>query len=108
MAQIKKVEQRVQKKRAAFDAKAVDPYAIIGYPLTTEKSIRMMESDNKLIFMVDRRASKPAIKQAIEQAFNVKIDKVSTQITPSGKKKAYVRLSSETPAMNVATKLELL
>jgi len=31
---------------------------VIKYPLATEKSIRLMESENKLIFVVDRRATK--------------------------------------------------
>ncbi len=108
MAQVRSISRRVQRKRARFDKNALDPYSVIKYPLTTEKSIRMMESDNKLIFVVERKASKPAIRRAIEAAFGVKIVKVNTQIMPSGKKKAYVRLSEETPAMNVATKLELL
>jgi len=39
---------------------------IIKNPLSTEKSIRLMESDNTLIFEVDKHASKDAIKGEIE------------------------------------------
>jgi ribosomal protein uL23 len=81
---------------------------IIKYPLSTEKGIRLMESENKLLFVVDRKANKPEIKAAIEKMFNVKITNVNTLIDPSGKKRAYVTFSEETPAIDVATKLGMM
>ena len=36
----------------------MDPYSIIKCPLSTEKSIRLMESENKLIFVVNKKATK--------------------------------------------------
>ena len=81
---------------------------ILKYPLSTEKSIRLMESENKLIFVVDMKAKKQEIKQAIEKTFKVKVKKVTTLITPKGQKRAYVRLSPETPALDVATDLGLM
>ncbi len=86
----------------------VNEYNIISYPLTTEKAVRIMEEENKLVFIVDRKATKPQIKKAIEKMFNVKVEKVTTVILPSGKKKAYLRLSPENPARDVATQLGLL
>lgn len=83
-------------------------YSVIKYPLTTEKSVRVMEADNKLIFIVARDAKKTAIKNAVETLFKVKVTKVNTTILPSGEKKAYVKLSPETPAMDVATQLGLI
>ncbi|MBW2996908.1 50S ribosomal protein L23 [Candidatus Woesearchaeota archaeon] len=86
----------------------MDIEKVIKYPLSTEKSIRLMESENKLIFVVDMRARKPEIKQAVEKTFKVKVVKVTTLITPKGQKRAYVRLSPDTPALNVATDLGLM
>ncbi|MGM5485279.1 MAG: 50S ribosomal protein L23 [Nanobdellota archaeon] len=80
----------------------------IKYPLSTEKSIRMMESENKLGFIVDMKANKSEIKEAIEKLFEVKVDKVNTVVTTNGKKKAYVKLNEETPAIDVATQLGLM
>lgn len=85
-----------------------DPYQIIKYPIATEKAVRIMEAENKIIIMVDRKANKPEIKKAVEEAFNVKVQKVNTLITPAGKKKAYIKLSPETPAIDVATQLGML
>ena len=83
-------------------------YSIIKYPVSSEKAVRLMESDNKLTFMVTRKSSKQEIKKALEELFKVKIEKISTLILPTGKKKAYVKLSVETPAIDVATKLGLI
>jgi len=86
----------------------MDSYTIIQYPLATEKAVRVMESENKLIFIVAQKATKEQIKKAVEKAFNVKVLKVNTLITSKGKKKAYVKLSADTPAVDVATQLGLM
>lgn len=85
-----------------------DPYTIIKNPITTEKAVRLMESQNKLVFIANFDASKQEIKEAVEKIFKVKIVKVNTLITPKGVKKAYIRLSPETPALDVATQLGLI
>jgi len=86
----------------------MDPYKIIKYPLSSEKSIRLMELENKLIFMVDRKAKKAEIKKAIEEMFKVKVIAVNTFISNRGQKKAYIKFSAETPAIDIATQLGLM
>ncbi|MCF7871809.1 50S ribosomal protein L23 [Candidatus Woesearchaeota archaeon] len=81
---------------------------VIEYPLATEKSIKLMESENKLIFVVTRTANKQQIKQSIEEEFDVKITDVKTLMDTKGRKKAYVKFSMETPAIDIATKLGLM
>lgn len=82
---------------------------VIKYPLATEKSIRMMEAENKLIFIVDRKANKIEIKKAIEEMFKVKVVSVNTTIErKEAKKKAYVKLRSDYPAIDIATQLGLM
>lgn len=81
---------------------------IIKYPLSTEKSIRMMEAENKLCFVVEERATKKDVKDDVEKRFNVKVVSVNTFTDTKGRKKAYVRLSDETPAIDIATKLGLM
>ncbi len=85
-----------------------DPYTIVKNPLATEKAVRIMESDNKLIFIVDKRSTKPEIKKAVEELFKVKVEKVNTLNDTKGRKKAYVKLSSDTPAIDVATQLGII
>ena len=85
-----------------------DSHAIIKHPLTTEKAVRLMESQNKLTFITAHDATKQEIKQAVEHIFKVKIVQVHTIITSKGPKKAYIKLAPETPALDVATQLGLI
>ena len=81
---------------------------IIKYPLATEKSIKKLESENQLVFVVDAKADKLKIKEEVERLFKAKVLKVNTTITPKGVKKAFVTFSDETPAIDVATKLGMM
>ena len=85
-----------------------DPYKVILYPVMTEVSLRILETENKLVFIVDRRANKPTIKRAVEELFDVKVEKVNTLITPDGRKKAFVKLTPEYRASDVAARLGIL
>ncbi len=86
----------------------MDEYKIIKYPLSTEKAIRMMESENKLVFVVNQKSNKQEIRKAIEKMFGVEVDKVNTAIGVDGKKRAYVRFSPKNPTIDIATKLGLM
>ncbi|MBW2968494.1 50S ribosomal protein L23 [Candidatus Woesearchaeota archaeon] len=86
----------------------MDEFKIIKYPLSTEKSIRLMESENKLIFVVDIKAKKPEIKKAIEKAFKSKVIKVNTFISAKGEKRAYVQFAKDSPAIDIATNMGLM
>jgi len=67
-----------------------------------------MESENKLIFVVDKKASRKDIKYAVEKTFNVKVVNVNMFTSFKGEKRAYVKFSDETPAIDIATKLGLM
>jgi len=86
----------------------MEPYEIIKHPLATEKSIRLMESENKLVFVVSKKATKQEIKKALETMFKAKILAVNTHNSVSGEKRAYVTLSKETPAIDIATTLGIM
>ncbi len=55
-------------------------------PIVTEKATRLLE-DNKYVFNVVLKATKPQIKQAIEGLFDVSVTKVNTQRLPLKKKR---------------------
>jgi large subunit ribosomal protein L23 len=86
----------------------MDAYNIIKYPLSTEKSIRLMEAENKLIFVVNKKATKKEIKAAVEEMFKVKIDNINTFVNADGEKRAYIKFSSKNPAIDIATQLGLM
>ncbi len=86
----------------------MDPFKILKHPYISEKSVALIERENKIAFIVDRKANKKQIKEAIEKMFEVKVDKVNTLIGFSGEKKALIKLKPEFKAMDVATKLGIV
>ncbi|MGQ9549447.1 MAG: 50S ribosomal protein L23 [Roseiflexus sp.] len=55
----------------------MNPHQIIRRPLITEKNTNLMRF-NKYSFEVDRNATKPQIRRAIEEIFNVRVTAVHT------------------------------
>jgi large subunit ribosomal protein L23 len=68
---------------------------IIIRPVITEKSMDLL-ADNKYTFIVDRRANKTEIKNAIENIFDVRVEKVNT-MNYKGKPKRMGRFEGRTP-----------
>ena len=88
--------------------KSKDPYTVLLNPLQTEKSVRLISAENKLVFNVTQKSNKQEIKKAFEQMFNVKVESVKTLITSKGVKRAYIKLNKENPAIDIATKLGMM
>ncbi len=85
-----------------------DPYEIIKAPLSTEKAIRQIEFDNKIVFIVSRQATKQEIKKAVEELFKVHVEKVNVHNSFQGEKKAYVKLAADSAASDVSADLGLI
>ncbi|MEM2850562.1 MAG: 50S ribosomal protein L23 [Candidatus Bathyarchaeia archaeon] len=86
----------------------VKPNKVVLYPVMTEDAVNLIESENKLTFIVDINSGKRDVRQAVEELYDVKIAKVNTVITPDGKKKAFVKLRPEYKASDVAVRLGML
>lgn len=85
--------------------------------------MKKIEEHNTLVFIVDIRSNKRQIKDAVKKLYDVQAAKVNTLIRyvivcycflsgwtewmarPDGKKKAYVRLTSDHDALDVANKV---
>jgi len=80
-------------------------YKVIKRPLITEKTFDLIERENKLVFVVDRKANKSQIKRAIEKIHNVKVLKINTLITSRGEKKAFIKLHPDNSAQDIAIDL---
>ncbi len=50
---------------------------IIIRPIITEKSMKFMDADNKVTFEVAKGSNKTEVKLAVEEIFNVKVEKVN-------------------------------
>merc|ERR1719450_1511511 len=58
----------------------LDKYQIIKYPLTTESAMKKIEEINTLVFLVDIKANKRQIKEAVRSMYDVQCQKVNTLI----------------------------
>lgn len=67
--------------------------------------MKKIEEHNTLVFIVDVRSNKRQIKEAVKKLYDVNAAKVNTLIRPDGKKKAYVRLTADSDALDVANKV---
>ena len=86
----------------------MDPYDVILYPLMTEAASLMIEKENKLVFAVSLKANKGDVKKAVEELYEVRVEKVNLLTTPQGEKKAFVKLRPDYKATDVAIKLGIL
>lgn len=69
-------------------------------PVVTEKSMDLL-ADNKYTFIVDKKANKTEIKNAIENIFEVKVDRVNT-LNLKSKPKRLGKFEGRTPSRKKA------
>jgi large subunit ribosomal protein L23 len=81
---------------------------VIKYPTMTERSVYMIENENKLIFIVEREATKSQIASAMKELYQVEAKEINTLIDRQGKKKAFIKLKEGFSASEVAIKLGIL
>jgi large subunit ribosomal protein L23 len=74
----------------------------------SEKATQMIDSENKLQFIVDLGANKAEIKRDVERVFETPVRNVRTMITFKGEKKAIVELEEEGKAKEIGTSLGIL
>ena len=81
---------------------------VIKYPLVSEDAVTLIEAENKITFIVDADASKNDIRRAVEELYEVRVDRINSVVTPEGRKKAYVKLTSDHKASDLAVRLGIL
>ena len=84
-----------------------DAQKMLKRPYITERTFDQIEKENKVCFIVDDKATKRQIASAVEALYEVKVRDVNTARTVRGKK-AFVRLTEESSAADLATKLGLV
>lgn len=103
-------KERNPKRLSSSAAQEVVPdhFQIVKYPLITDLTMREMIENNTLTFVVDKRADKNNIKAAVKKMFKIQTKKVNTLIMPSGSKKAYLMLTPDQKAVEVAKKIKII
>ncbi|GAA5957328.1 hypothetical protein JCM21900_000809 [Sporobolomyces salmonicolor] len=92
-------------RKAVASLPRMDAYRTIVHPLNTESAMKKIEENNTLVFIVDIKANKRQIKDAVHKLYDVKALKINTLIRPDGRKKAFVRLEADVDALDVANKV---
>ncbi len=106
-----KAEKKEKKEKQVKEVKTNVTLAdleLLLHPLVTEKSVNMIESENKITFIVAENANKKLVKKGIEAAYGVKVEKVNIVRDMKGRKKAIIKLKKEFKAQDLATKLKVL
>jgi large subunit ribosomal protein L23 len=110
-----KAKQKTPKAKAAAEAQqqpkstmtAEEATTLIVAPYVTEKTFSQIEKENKLAFIVNDKASKKEIIEAIRILYEAEATEVNTARTIRGKK-AFVRFKAAEGARDLATKLGLV
>lgn len=79
----------------------MDAHQVIIRPVISEKSYNLIELEDQYTFEVDRRANKNQIRNAVETAFDVKVDRVNT-VNVKSKPKRQGLTSGRTPTWKKA------
>jgi len=87
---------------------ALKVYEVLEYPLVSEKAVNMIDGENKIVFVVNRKATKADVRKAVETMYNVKVDRVNVCRDMKARKKAFVKINKAFKADELATKLGVL
>ncbi len=94
--------------RAVKQQVTFDKFEVIRHPMSTESVVKNIEDNNTLVFVVHKRATKSLIKKSCKEMYNLEVKKVNTLITPKGFKKAFVTLSKNQEALEIANKIGIM
>ncbi|CAK0765026.1 60S ribosomal protein L23A [Coccomyxa viridis] len=95
-------------RASAPSTQKLDAFQIVKFPLTTESAMKKIEDNNTLVFIVDVRASKSQVKAAVNKLYDIHTKKINTLVRPDGSKKAYVRLTADYDALDVANRIGII
>eukprot|EP00285_Hemiselmis_virescens_P011658 CAMPEP_0173389934 /NCGR_PEP_ID=MMETSP1356-20130122/14044_1 /TAXON_ID=77927 ORGANISM="Hemiselmis virescens, Strain PCC157" /NCGR_SAMPLE_ID=MMETSP1356 /ASSEMBLY_ACC=CAM_ASM_000847 /LENGTH=152 /DNA_ID=CAMNT_0014347227 /DNA_START=25 /DNA_END=483 /DNA_ORIENTATION=- len=95
-------------RKSAPKVNKMDQWQVIKYPLTTESAMKKIEDNNTLVFIVDVRSNKRQISMAVKKMYDIVSARVNTLVRPDGVKKAYVRLTQDFDALDVANKIGII
>jgi large subunit ribosomal protein L23Ae len=102
------LQRKPKYEKKAIHLTLADDYAVLLHPLCSESAMKQMETNNTLVFIVSHKSNKFSIKKAASSLYGMKVKKVNTLITPMGVKKAYIRLSPEQEALEVADTIGII
>ncbi|KNC76813.1 60S ribosomal protein L23a [Sphaeroforma arctica JP610] len=95
-------------RKSAPRRERLDKFSVIKCPLNTESAMKKIEENNTLVFLVNKLANKHQIKLAVKEMYDIDSARINTLIRPDGQKKAYVKLSQDSDALELANKIGII
>ena len=105
---IKSIVKKPKAEEKKEEKPVTDTFSVLKFVVMTEKAIQMIETQNKLVFIVNRKSRKNEIKSAAESIFESPVASVKTVIDQKGRKKAFIRLKKEGAAGEIAIRLGII
>ena len=81
---------------------------VLIHPVMSEKSISKIETENKIVFYIDSKATKKDVKDAMNFFYKAKVDKVNILRDTKGNKKAIIKFKPEVKANELANKIGII
>lgn len=83
----------------------LDSHKIIEQPISSETAMKKVEDGNTLVFQVSMKSNKHQIRKAVKELYEVDVLSVNTLVRPNGTKKAFVRLTADHDALDIANRI---
>ncbi|KAG8699917.1 60S ribosomal protein L25 [Ceratobasidium sp. 395] len=90
-------------RKSTHHAPRIDQFRTIVHAIVSDSAKAKLDN-NILVFVVDLKSNKRQIKDAVKELYGVDVMKVNTLIRPDGRKKAYIRLTADHDAWEIANK----
>ena len=102
---LKKERTPKYKRRLLLNQKYKLFFDVVKYPLTTESIVKKIQSENTIVFIVNSKANKKIISKSIKNLYKATPVKINTLIQAKGEKKAFIKLTSDCDALDIANKV---
>lgn len=102
---LKKVRNPKYKRKLISNEKKSRFFNVIKYPLTTESIVKKIQRGNTIVFIVNSTANKKLIYKTVKNLYKASPIKINTLIQANGEKKAFIKLTSDCDALDVANKV---
>jgi large subunit ribosomal protein L23Ae len=102
---LKKARNPKYKRKLISNEKKNQFFNVIKYPLTTESIVKKIQRGNTIVFIVNSTANKKLISKAVKNLYKASPIKINTLIQANGEKKAFIKLTSDCDALDVANKV---
>ena len=102
---LKKERTPKYKRKLVLNQKFKSFFNVLKYPLTTESIVKKIQRANTIVFITNSKSNKKVISKSIKNLYKASPIKINTLIQANGEKKAFIKLTSDCDALDIANKI---